>query len=147
MSERVARQTAFRIREHCERHNKRDASIVFHGGEPLLGGTALLDRLTTTITNAFAGSAIHVNIAVQSNGLLFTPEIGELMLERQVGIGISLDGPPEINDLYRVDKKGQPTSAELERRLAVLLSPRFSSLFRGFLCVVNTASDPIGVID
>ena len=41
MSDAVARQTAARVREHCQKHDKRDVSIVFHGGEPLLGGRTI----------------------------------------------------------------------------------------------------------
>jgi uncharacterized protein len=147
MSREVARQTSLRIREHCEVHNKRDASIVFHGGEPLMGGAALLDELGSTIAETFAGSSIEVKIGIQSNGLLFTPEIGELMLRRRMSIGVSLDGPPNVNDAHRVDKKGQGTSAELERRLALLLSPRYRPLFRGFLCVIDVHADPVSVVD
>ncbi len=38
MSDAVARQCAVRIREHCLKHDQRHVSIIFHGGEPLLGG-------------------------------------------------------------------------------------------------------------
>ena len=35
-------------------------------------------------------------------------------------VGISIDGPPEMHDAYRVDKGGKPTSARVLRGLDVL---------------------------
>jgi len=141
----VARQTALRIREHCESHDKHDAHITFHGGEPLLGGVQHLEMLSSVIAETFADSGINVGISMQSNGLLFTPEIGDLMLARRISMGISLDGPPEVNDLYRVDHQGKPTSTRLEERLSLLTSPRYRRIFNGFLCVINIATDPLMV--
>ncbi len=145
MSEKVAQQAATRMLEHCRAHGKTDAVVTFHGGEPLLGGVRHLDMLTSTVRRTLTDGGVDVLIGMQSNGLLFTPEIGDLMLERSVGIGISLDGPPEVNDVHRVDHRGRPTSERLEKALDVLLSERYRSLFRGFLCVINPDSDPVAV--
>jgi uncharacterized protein len=56
--------------------------------------------LVDTIDTAFVGSGIRPSIGIQSNGLLFTEEIGELLLRRRMSIGISIDGPPKVNDVY-----------------------------------------------
>ena len=86
---------------------------------------------------------------MQSNGLLFTPEIGDLSarVRPAIGMGISLDGPPEVNDRHRVDHAGNPSSARLEERLELLRSPRYRSLFSGFLCVIDPQTDPVRVTD
>ncbi|HEV8673608.1 MAG TPA: FxsB family cyclophane-forming radical SAM/SPASM peptide maturase [Methylomirabilota bacterium] len=145
MSERAARQTAARIREHCEAHGKRSASIVFHGGEPLLGGLAHLEMLTTVIADTLGGTGLKLSVGIQSNGLLFDREIGDLMLARGMSIGVSLDGPPAINDLHRIDHRGRPTGARLEECLALLTSPRYRPIFSGFLCVINPDTDPVAL--
>jgi uncharacterized protein len=143
MSERVARQAAFRIREHCEANGKSDIVITFHGGEPLLGGLPHLKMLTSVIKEILAD--FKVNLGMQSNGLLFTHEIGDFLLENRISIGVSLDGPLEVNDIYRVDHQGRPTSAQLEEKLALLTSPRYRKIFSGFLCVININADPVAV--
>jgi uncharacterized protein len=145
MSEKIARQTALRIREHCEYHNKTDIAITFHGGEPLLGGLKHLRMLVSVIEEILPDLKIH--LGMQSNGLLFTEEIGDFCLEKKIKIGISLDGPPEINDIYRVDHQGRPTSAKLEEKLKLITSPKYKNLFAGFLCVMNPEVDPIAVTD
>lgn len=145
MSQAVALKTAQRIREHCEAHQKEKASIVFHGGEPLLGGAKHLAAMLSAIESVFKDSGISLTLGMQSNGLLFDAEIGDLLLNRRMSIGISLDGPPEINDLHRVDHEGRPTSHKLESKLALLTSDQYRDVFSGFLCVVNPQADPVAV--
>jgi uncharacterized protein len=146
MSEDVARQTASRILEHCRRHGKQDVCITFHGGEPLLGGVEHLTMLTSVVREGLEEQGIDVSLGMQSNGLLFTPEIGDLMLEAGITIGVSTDGPPVINDRYRVDHRGRGTGAALEERIRLLLSDRYRPLFAGFLCVINLQSDPAEIV-
>src|SRR4051812_26690166 len=55
MSEKVARQVAVRLREHLEAHGKTDATVNFHGGEPLLGGIDHLRMLVGVIEEELAG--------------------------------------------------------------------------------------------
>ncbi len=142
MSEHVAKQTALRIREHCLRNNKKDVLIIFHGGEPLLGGVSHLRMLVSVIKETL--SELTVSLGMQSNGLLFTEEIGNFLAENNISIGISIDGPPEVNDVHRVDHKGRPTSAALEKKLA-LITTQFRQVFAGFLSVVNINADPVKV--
>ncbi len=144
MSEHVARQTALRIREHCDRYDKRDISIIFHGGEPLLGGVSHLRMLVSVIREVLPD--FRVSLGMQSNGLLFTEEIGDFLRENRFTIGISIDGPPEVNDLHRVDHQGRPTSAALEKKLELITS-RYSDIFSGFLCVINPQADPEAVVE
>lgn len=147
MSEVVARQTAIRMREHCEKHGLSNVSVNFHGGEPLLGNTRHLQQLINIIDETFFGSGIDIDLGIQSNGTLFTPEIGDLLLKRNASIGISLDGPPSINDINRIDRLGRPSTALLEQKLALLTSPPYNYIFSGFLCVINTEVNPIEVIE
>ncbi len=68
-------------------------------------------------------------------------------MKYKVGVGTSLDGPPEVNDLARVDHRGRPSSAATERGLRLLASPPYRRLFDGILCVIQPFSDPIAVVD
>lgn len=147
MSKRVATQVAHRMVEHLTRHGKRTARIVFHGGEPLMGGRGYLEMLLDVLDEAFNGSGVELSVVAQSNGILFTPAIGDLAVRRGLRIGVSIDGPPEVHDRYRVDHQGRPTSAQLEESLAILLSPTYRPVFAGFLCVIDLASDPVAVME
>ena len=46
MSEEVFQQLLTRVYEYCERRQKHRMSLVFHGGEPMLMGTARFRKFT-----------------------------------------------------------------------------------------------------
>ncbi len=147
MSPTTARRTAERMREHLEQHGKKDFLLVFHGGEPMMLGARRMQTLIREVRKVFDGSEIKFSIGVQSNLLLFDEELGELMVREKMSVGVSLDGPPRLNDLQRVDFKGRGTGERLEQKLELLCSERFRSLFSGFLCVVNPKAAPEEVLD
>lgn len=147
MSKDVARRIASRMLEHLLAHGKQDAAIIFHGGEPLLGGVSHLADLAHIIGDTFAGSGIRLSIGMQSNLLLFNEEIGRFMHDVGMTIGVSIDGPPKINDRFRVDHRGRPTSATLESKLSLLLSDQFRPIFSGFLTVIDPDTDPIEITE
>lgn len=90
--------------------------VLFHGGEPLLAFDLI--RRLVPFAKAEAGRADRkVSFAVQSNGLHFSPEVIEFLLAEQFAIGISIDGPREVNDRDRVDHRGRGKLAEIEDTL------------------------------
>lgn len=147
MNERVARQVATRMLEHCRANGKTDVQIVFHGGEPLLGGVSHLQMLLEVLESTFADSGVRFRVGMQSNGVLFTREIAEFMQSRGMNVGISSDGPPKYNDRHRVDHQGRPSSAALEESLRLLGSDEFRGVWAGFLCVIDIENDPVEVVD
>lgn len=81
--------------------------FVWQGGEPTLLGIDFFKRVidlqrpftqTKTITNS-----------LQTNGTLLTDEWCAFLKKHSFMVGISLDGPKEIHDRYRHDKKGAGT--------------------------------------
>ena len=77
----------------------RSTDITFHGGEPMLIGVPLLRR-AFEIVNKYDGTSI----SMQSNGTLLTDEMASLLKEYNVKVGISIDGPKEMHDAYRLNK-------------------------------------------
>jgi uncharacterized protein len=147
MTVETARSIARRMRDHLLAHDKDSASIIFHGGEPLLGGRSHLAQLLDVIGAAFEGSGIDLSLGLQTNLIPFDAEIGELLRERNVTVGVSIDGPPDVNDRHRLDHHGRGSAATVTEKLALLTSPRFRPIFSGFLSVIDPTSDPVKVID
>ena len=57
------------------------------------------------------------------------------LLEHDIGVGVSLDGPPEIHDARRLDAAGRPTSARVREGIERL---RAAGITRwGVLMVVD----------
>jgi uncharacterized protein len=61
----------------------------------------------------------------------------------QVGIGVSLDGPPHINDRYRINKRGGGSYAEVIQGVEILRKAQDRGLLPAFGvgCVIDPDSD------
>ncbi|MFH2054567.1 MAG: SPASM domain-containing protein, partial [bacterium] len=99
--------------------------IGFFGGEPLLE-FGLLQQFTDEIERHPAYDPKRVVLSLVSNGTIFSDEIAEYLKSRQINLGISCDGPPEVQDRYRVFADGRPSGALVERniRRALAALPR-----------------------
>lgn len=137
MSVAVAEAAAARILDYCRQSSLPSVNINFHGGEPLLAGTERLQALVAAIEAIFADSGIEVRSALQSNGLLVKPSALKWLAEHGIGLYLSLDGPPQVNDRQRVDRKGRAVTHLIERRITDLLSSEYRRIFQGFLSVVD----------
>jgi uncharacterized protein len=147
MSEDTARQCACRIREHLQKHDKKDLVIIFHGGEPLLGGIDQLRMLCTIIREELTDYGFQPQLSMQSNLTLLNEEIADFLLENRIVVGTSMDGPAEWNDVFRVDHSGNSSTEATERGLVLISSPKYRKIWSGILCVINPWSDPVCVLD
>jgi uncharacterized protein len=145
MTDAVIETTLRQIKVHLDAHEKKTAHFVLHGGEPLLGGARYLEKLFKAIDAQLDPSVYRIKIGIQSNGILFNKSIGDLLRARNASIGISLDGPPQINDRSRVDHAGRGSSARVEKALELLAVEPYRKSFAGFLVVVDVDADPIEV--
>jgi len=77
--------------------------LEFHGGEPLLAADVILHIIKLVRRSKNLRHVVH--FAIQTNGTIATDEA--LMALKNIGsAGISLDGPPEINDMCRIFPDG-----------------------------------------
>ncbi len=77
----------------------RQVEILFHGGEPLLGGLAFWDRTFQEIDIRFPKSRQH--LGMQSNLWLLNDQLARLFADNNVEVGTSIDGPKSICDTQR----------------------------------------------
>ena len=92
--------------------------FAWQGGEPTLMGVDFFERAVSFQRRHAAGRTIQN--AFQTNGILLDDAWGEFLKRENFLVGLSLDGPQPLHDLYRVDKSGQPTFERVMRGLAVL---------------------------
>jgi uncharacterized protein len=122
---------------------QRPFSVILHGGEPLLLGRNKLKSILE-ILHRFLPS--DCEIGIQSNGILITNEILDFCYETKTTISVSLDGPREINDKFRVAHDGSGTFNKIIKGIEILKNHRESAfLYSGILAVVNPNSDPFEV--
>ena len=133
-----------RLTELCL-HQQRPVAVVLHGGEPLLLGTAKLVRLLEGLRSALGHES---TIALQTNGTLVNDELVELFAETRTVVGVSIDGPSNVNDKFRVDRRGRSSIASTVAAIERLRDhPRRSEIFRGVLAVIDPHSDPEAVYE
>lgn len=82
-----------------------EVEFVWHGGEPLLAG---LDFFKTVVEIQKEYSEYKkITNSIQTNGTLLTAEWCEFFCANNFIVGLSLDGPKEIHDMYRVGEDGK----------------------------------------
>ncbi len=106
------------IRQYIEQQDVPEISFAWQGGEPTLLGVRFFQRVVE-LQNKHAGGKTIQN-ALQTNGTLLTDEWGDFLRENQFLVGLSIDGPRELHDIYRVDKQGEPTFDRVMQGLQVL---------------------------
>jgi len=106
------------IRQYIQSQPAQHVSFAWQGGEPTLLGVPFFERVIE-LQKKYAGDKL-VDNAFQTNGTLLDDAWGEFLARNKFLIGLSIDGPAEIHDAYRVDKGGQPTFTRVMRGLDIL---------------------------
>ncbi|TQJ88320.1 uncharacterized protein FBY22_7192 [Streptomyces sp. SLBN-31] len=148
----VRERLVSRITEHVRRHRLDRVRVLLHGGEPLLAGARVIADLTTALRRAVLAAGAGVDFALQTNGVLLTEALLDLLLDLDVQVGVSLDGYAEAHDRHRRgpasrSRPGPGTYARVTAALRLLGTAPYRPLFGGLLCTIDPASDPVRVFD
>jgi uncharacterized protein len=108
------------IRQLLDAHARAPEVVVaWQGGEPTIMGLDFFRR-SIELQQRYATPGQRIVNTLQTNGTLLTDEWGAFLKEHEFLVGISIDGPREIHDTYRVSKGGKPTFDRVIRGLDVL---------------------------
>ena len=107
------------IRQLVESHRTPEVTIAWQGGEPTLMGLEFFRR-SVAYAQKYARPGMSVVHTIQTNGTLINDEWAAFFKEHNFLVGISIDGPREMHDLYRQDKGGAPTFDKVMRGLSLL---------------------------
>jgi uncharacterized protein len=101
--------------------NKKSVNISFHGGgEPLYGASGFLVRDVVAYAKDVATArGLEVSFSCATNGVLSVHQLA-WVTENFNQISLSVDGPPDIQDVQRPLKTGGKSSPFVERTLAFL---------------------------
>ena len=123
------------VRQHIEAQSMPEISFAWQGGEPTLLGVNFFRKVVALQAKYADGKMIHN--ALQTNGTLLNDEWGEFLREHRFLVGLSIDGPRELHDIYRVDKKQNATFEKVMAGLEILKKHRVDF---NTLTVVNRAN-------
>jgi serine-type anaerobic sulfatase-maturating enzyme len=110
------------IRQYISAQPFQDVSFAWQGGEPTLLGVDFFRKVVKLQEKYAGGKSIHN--ALQTNGVLLDEEWAVFLAEHGFLVGISIDGPRELHDFYRVDKGNAPTFDRVMRGISRLKQHR-----------------------
>ena len=124
-------------RQYIESQKVPEVTFAWQGGEPTLMGLDWF-REAVALQQKYKRPGMRIQNALQTNGTLLDDEWCEFFAANDFLVGLSMDGPPELHDKYRVDKGGAPTHARVMR--AARLFREYGVEFN-ILCTVHAGND------
>lgn len=107
------------IRQYLGSHGAGTVSFAWQGGEPTLAGLDFFRR-AVELQDRYRRSGQMIENTLQTNGTLLDDEWCQFLHERSFLLGLSVDGPGHLHDIYRRDNRGNPTSARVVRAARLL---------------------------
>ncbi len=117
-----------------------EVSFAWQGGEPTLMGLEFFKR-AVALQRTHARADRRITNALQTNGVLLDDAWCRFLHEERFLVGLSLDGPPEVHDPYRVFPDGRPSA---ERVLETLARLQRHEVELNVLCSVHRLNAPRG---
>jgi len=147
MSWEVYERAVGRILDHAVKHGIQSCFFSFHGGEPLLRSSEFFGRAAGLARECFGAQGIEIEFGMQSNATLLNDEWVRTLADLGICIGVSLDGPAEAHNEFRVFADGRPSYDEALAGLKCLLNPVGRKIWGGFLTVINLKRDPVEIFE
>jgi uncharacterized protein len=107
------------IRQLIKAHSSPQVTVAWQGGEPTLMGIDFYRR-AIELQEKYRKPGMTFENTMQTNGTLLDNEWCRFFKENNFLIGISVDGPRELHDAYRVDKKGEGSFDRVMKGLRLL---------------------------
>ena len=122
------------VRQYIESQQVNEITFAWQGGEPTLMGVDFFRR-AVEYQQKYRRVGTRIQNTFQTNATLLNDEWCKFFKQNNFLIGISIDGPPELHDKYRYDKRGRPSSDDVLRGLRFLQKHQVDC---NVLCVVNS---------
>ena len=109
-------------REYIEAQTMPQVLFTWHGGEPLMRSIDFY-RKALALQKKYAHGK-QIDNVIQTNGTLLTDEWCEFFAQNHWLVGISIDGPQEYHDHYRVTPAGKPSWEKVMQGIQLLKKHR-----------------------
>lgn len=109
-------------REYIEAQTMPQVLFTWHGGEPLMRSIDFYKKALTLQKKYAHGK--QIDNVIQTNGTLLTDEWCEFFAKNHWLVGISIDGPQEYHDHYRVTPTGKPSWEKVMQGISLLKKHR-----------------------
>jgi uncharacterized protein len=124
------------LRQYIDAQQVPEITIAWQGGEPTLMGLDFF-RSSIEYTKRLARPSMRIRHTLQTNGTLLDDEWCRFFRENDFLVGLSIDGPRELHNYYRVDKAGEPTFDRVIRAARLMQTHKVEF---NVLCAVHSAN-------
>jgi uncharacterized protein len=128
------------IRQLLESHRAPQVTVAWQGGEPTLMKLEFF-RHSVELVEKYRRPEQIVQHTFQTNGILLDDDWCAFFKEHNFLVGLSVDGPREVHDTYRVDRRKRGT---FDRVMAGWRQLRRHGVDFNILCTVNAANQNHG---
>ncbi len=104
------------IKQYIAANEHKEVVFSWQGGEPTLLGISFFEKALALQKKHNPNNKIIAN-TLQTNGTLLNKDWAKFLKERDFLVGFSIDGPQELHNKCRLDKKGQGTFSEVMQGL------------------------------
>ncbi len=129
------------LRQLLESHLTPEVTVAWQGGEPTMMGLDFFRR-SVELVDQIKAPHQQVSYTIQTNGVLLDEEWAAFFKEHDVLVGLSVDGPREIHDRYRVDKRGL---GSFDRVMAGYEHLKAAEVDVNVLCTVHAGNQDHGL--
>jgi uncharacterized protein len=129
------------IRQLLESHRTPQVTVAWQGGEPTMMGLDFFRR-SVELVERFRKPWQTIEHTIQTNGVLIDENWARFFSENRFLVGISVDGPKDIHDRYRVDRRGLGSFDRVMRGYSHLQA---AGAEVNILCTVHAANEDRGV--
>jgi uncharacterized protein len=124
------------IRQMLDAQPNPEVSLNWQGGEPTLMGLDFFKR-SVEYAEKYKKLGQKLLYTIQTNGTKIDNEWASFFKQKNFLVGLSLDGPKELHDVYRVNKGGQGSFDQVLRGWEIL---KKHAVDVNILCTVNAAN-------
>jgi len=121
------------IVQHIEACSEPVIRFSWHGGEPTILGLDYFRKIVS-LQRKYQPPNQNILNGMQTNGTLLDDNWCRFLADEEFMVGLSLDGPPDIHNQFRVTKNQKPTFDQTFRGYELLQKHGVST---DILCVVN----------
>jgi len=107
------------IVQHIEACPGTRVGFSWHGGEPTLLGIEYFGKIVALQRKHKSPDLLVFN-GIQTNGTLLDEDWCRFLATEHFGVGLSLDGPKEMHDRYRLSRTGEPSHERAVRGFSLL---------------------------
>ena len=127
---------AIYLKQLLKRHRAPGVDVVWQGGEATLIGLDFFRR-SVELVNKLKRPGQQIQYTIQTNGTLLDDKWCAFFKQNNFLVGLSVDGPKELHDVYRVNKSGAGSFDQVMRGFGLLKKHKVDF---NILCTVHAAN-------